>query len=139
MSKADNVALVKRAYKAFLKGDIKAVLKTTADDIEWNTPEVEGMPFGGLRRGKAEVEEFFRMLVEHEEVLEFEPQEFIAEGKQVVVIGRYRGRVKATGQIAESPFVQVFTIKAGKIARFFELMDTANAERAYRKASTAAR
>jgi ketosteroid isomerase-like protein len=133
MSKADNVALVKRAYKAFGKGDIKALLKTTADDIEWETPQVKGMPFGGSRRGKGEVEEFFRLLAEHEEVLEFTPQEFIAEGKQVVVIGRFQGRVKATGKVAETPWVHVFKIQKGKITRFFELFDTANAEHAYQK------
>jgi len=139
MCKAANVALVKRAYKAFQKGDIKALLRTTADDIEWDTPVVEGQPFGGLRRGKAEVEEFFRALGEHEEVLEFTPQEFIAEGKQVVAIIRYRSRVKATGEIAETPLVHVFTIQGGKVTRFFEMFDTAKAERAYRMAAAAAR
>jgi ketosteroid isomerase-like protein len=133
MSKADNVALVKKAYKAFGKGDIKAVLKTTAEDIEWETPQVEGMPFGGALRGKAAVEDFFRLLVEHEEVLEFSPEEFIAEGKQVAVLGRFRGRVRATGKLVDTPWVQVFTIRGGKITRFFELFDTANAELAYKK------
>ena len=137
MSKADNVALVKRAYKAFKKGDIKGILKTTADNIEWETPKVEGQPFGGLRNGKAEVEEFFGLLGEHEEVLEFEPQEFIAEGKQVVVLGRYKARIKSTGQIADSSWVQVFRVQGGKITRFYEIFDTADAERAYRQAAAA--
>jgi hypothetical protein len=138
MSRADNVALVKRAYKAFGKGDIKGVLRIMADDIEWDSPAVEGQPFSGLKRGKKEVEQFFQGLGEHEEVLEFEPQEFIAEGKQVVAISRFRSRVKATGQIAETPLVHVFTIQGGKVTRFFEMFDTAKAERAYRKAAAAA-
>jgi hypothetical protein len=113
-------------------------LRTLADDVEWDSPAIEGQPFGGLRHGKKEVEEFFRALGEHEEVLEFAPQEFIAEGKQVVAIIRYRSRVKATGEIAETPLVHVFTIQGGKVTRFFEMFDTAKAERAYRKAAAAA-
>jgi hypothetical protein len=138
MSKADNVALVKRAYKAFGKGDIKGVLRTLSADIEWDSPAVEGQTFSGSKRGKKEVEAFFQGLGDHEEVLEFEPQEFIAEGKQVVAILRYRSRVKATGQVAETPLVHVFTIQGGKVTRFFEIFDTAKAERAYRKAAAAA-
>jgi hypothetical protein len=138
MSKADNVALVKRAYKAFQKGDIKAVLRTMAEDIEWDSPSIEGQPFSGFHRGKKEVEQFFQELGQHEEVLEFEPQEFIAEGKQVVAILRYRSRVKATGETAETPLVHVFTIQGGKVTRFFEMFDTARAERAYRKTAAAA-
>lgn len=137
MSKADNVALVKRAYKAFQKGDIKGVLRTMAKDIEYDSPVIEGQPFSGPAHGKKEVEAFFQAFGEHEEVLEFEPQEFIAEGKQVVAIIRYRGRVKATGEIAETPLMHVFTIQDGKVTRLFEMFDTAKAERAYRKAAAA--
>jgi hypothetical protein len=46
--------------------------------------------------------------------------------------------VKATGQIAETPLVHVFTIQGGKVTWFFEMFDTAKAERAYRKAAAAA-
>jgi ketosteroid isomerase-like protein len=57
----------------------------------------------------------------------------------VVAIIRYRSRVKATGEIAETPLVHVFTIQGGKVTRFFEMFDTAKAERAYRMAAAAAR
>lgn len=137
MSEQDNIAVVRRGYEAFQKGDIESLLALLADDIEWETPEVEGIPYGGLQRGKKGVAEFFRQLGESEEILSFEPKEFIAQGEKVVVIGEYRARVRATGQTGESPWIHVMTVRDGKLARFFELYDTAAAQRAHRKAASA--
>ena len=137
MSGRDSVKLVKRGYEAFQKGDIEALLALLTDDVEWETLAVEGVPWAGARRGKTEVKDFFVVLAEHEDVLAFEPREFIAQGEKVAVVGHYRGRVKATGQVAETPWVQVFTIRDGKLARFFEVFDTASAARAYHAGATA--
>lgn len=131
MSARDSVKIVKRGYEAFQKGDIETLLALLTDDVEWETLAVEGVPWAGPRRGKADVRDFFGVLAEHEEMLGFEPREFIAQGEKVAVVGHYRGRIKATGQIAETPWVQVFTIRDGKLARFFEVFDTASAARAY--------
>jgi len=125
--------VVRRAYEAFQQGDIQSILDLIGEDIEWNTPEATGVPFGGLRQGKASVVEFFRQLNEAEEVQLFEPIEFIAQGERLAVIGRYRARVKATGRIIELPWIQIFTVRNGKIRRFYELYDTAITERAYQQ------
>lgn len=87
MREQDNVAVVDRCYEAFGKGDIEAFRALMADDIEWDTPEVEGHSFGGHRVGGQQLREFFRLLNESEEVLLFEPQEFIAQGEKVAVAG----------------------------------------------------
>ena len=137
MSDQESVAVIRRAYDGFQRGDIEAVLDSMADDIEWETPTVTGIPFGGRRHGKAAVAEFFRQLTDAEDVQLFEPREFIAQGESVAVLGRYRGRVKATGRVAETPWIQIFTLRNGKITRFFELYDTAVAERAYQQSATA--
>jgi ketosteroid isomerase-like protein len=137
MADNETVAVVKTAFEAFQRGDIPAVLERMADDVHWETLAAAGVPFSGVRRGKTGVAEFFRQLSESEEVQLFEPQEFIAQGERVAVLGRYRARVKATGRTAETPWVMLFTVRGGRIANFYEVYDTAAAERAYQRATTA--
>src|SRR5262245_40570360 len=55
----------------------------------------------------------------------FEPQEFVAQGDQVVVIGRYAARMKPSGQSISSGWVMLFTIRNGKVVRFREYTDSA--------------
>ena len=93
--------------------------------------------YGGRREGKEGVAGFFTELLAAEDLLLFETQEFIAQGNRVAVLGLYRGRVRSTGGVAESAFVQIFTVQDGKITNFLEIYDTKSAERAYQRAASA--
>ena len=61
---------------------------------------------------------------EVQDVVEFEPQEFIAQADKVVVLGRFTMRVKATGRASRSAWVHVWTIEGGKVAYVREYVDT---------------
>ncbi|MGQ0701647.1 MAG: nuclear transport factor 2 family protein [Gemmatimonadales bacterium] len=52
------------------------------------------------------------------------PQIFIAGGQTIVVEGRYRGKVKATGKPIDSQFAHVFEFRDGKVIRFQQYTDT---------------
>ena len=54
----------------------------------------------------------------------FEPREFIAQGDQVAVIGRYKANAKTTGKGWDAEWVMVFTFRDGKIVRFREYSDS---------------
>lgn len=125
MSARDNTRLIQESYTAFSRGDISSVLDYLTDEIEWYGAGPTELPLAGTRRGRSEVREFFRDLNETQEILMFEPQEFIAEGDTVVVLLRYRARVKATGRIVETDLVHVFTLQNGKILRLRQFYDTA--------------
>lgn len=138
MSEQENVGIVKDAYDSFKKGDIQHLLDALTDDVAWVTPgPPDIMPAAGNRRGRNEVAQFFSDLSDSEDVELFEPQEYIAQGDKVVVLIKYRGRVKATGRTAETDLVHIFTINEGRIAQFQEYFDTAKALDAYRPASQA--
>jgi ketosteroid isomerase-like protein len=124
--------LVQRLYDAFKRGDMETLLSGMADNIEWVTPGPPNFPLAGKRRGREGVAQFFKLLNDHEEMQEFEVQEFIAENGFVVVLGHYQSRIKSTGKTARSPFVHVYTVNNGKVTRFREFFDTANALDAYR-------
>ena len=46
--------------------------------------------------------EFFKVLGESSEFEVFEPQEYIAQGDKVVVLGHERQRIRATGQVSSA-------------------------------------
>jgi ketosteroid isomerase-like protein len=105
--------------------------------VEWELPEVPGVEVSGIRKGRNGVAEFFETLANTQEVVNFEPQQYIAQNDIVVALGRYSFRVKATRQVFDSDWAHVFTIRNGAIVRFQEFTDTAAVARAYRKAAAA--
>ena len=137
MNKQENIKLVHQVYEHFKNGDIKALLNLLSDDIEWQLPEIENVPFSGKRRGQEQMGQFFASLVDTQEVQHFEPREFIAQGDKVVALGHYAWRVRSTGREFGGDFAHVFTVNEGKVIRFHEYMDTAAAAAAHREVLSA--
>lgn len=132
MNIQENKQLVMQGYQKFQAQDIEGLMENFADDIEWIGVESEYLPFSGIYHGKQEVLHYFGMLAQAQEAMKFEPMEFIAEGDKVVVCGESKWMVRATGRSYANPWVHVFTIRDGKVARFQQFNDTAAAEKAYR-------
>lgn len=132
MSEQENTKVAQQAYENFKTGNIQALLDQLSDDVAWQLPEVENVPFSGKRNGREQVGQFFAMVNESQETLQFEPREFVAQGDKVVSLGQYRWRVKSTGKEFGSDFAHVFTFRDGKIVGFHEYFDSAAAINAYR-------
>jgi ketosteroid isomerase-like protein len=124
MSEPENERVVQEMYAAFGRGDIPGVLDKLADDIEWRIAGPSELPYAGLHRGRGEVAKFFETFGRSAEFEMFEPQEYFSRGDKVVVLGHERQRVKATGLVVETEWAMVFTLSAGKIARFHNFVDT---------------
>lgn len=137
MSEQENTATVQQAYNNFKAGDIQALLTQMSDDATWQLPEIEGVALAGKRTGRDGVRDFFATVARDQDVIEFSPREFVAQGDKVVSLGHYKWRVKETGREFESDFVHVFTIRDGKIVAFREHFDTAAVAAAYQKAMSA--
>jgi hypothetical protein len=129
-----NKQVVRQAYENFKNADMEAMKGLLSEDVEWQLPEIENAPFAGKRSGREQVMQFFQTLADTQDSLQFEPEEFIAEGEKVVSLGHYTWRVKATGREYGGDWAHVFTIRDGKIAGFHEYMDTAAATTAHQKA-----
>ena len=136
MSEKETLDTVREGYRALNTGDMDTFLKLLADDVEWVMPVIPGIPFTGSWRGRAQVGEFFKVLGEAEEMLQFTQDEFVVTGSQVGVTGRYRARVRATGKTVETPYAHFFTVVDGKIHSFREYYDTAAVAQAYRPTQT---
>jgi ketosteroid isomerase-like protein len=75
--------LVRKAYQHFKAGDNQSVLNVLAEDVLWELPDMANVPFAGTWQGRQQVVTYFRRLVESQEVIEFEPEEFIFHGDKV--------------------------------------------------------
>jgi ketosteroid isomerase-like protein len=124
MSEQDNERVVREMYAALARGDVPGVLDRLAEDIEWKIAGPSELPYAGLHRGRDEVARFFETFGRAAEFEVFEPQEYFARADKVVVLGRERQRVKATGRVVETEWAMVFTVSGGKIARYHNFIDT---------------
>jgi hypothetical protein len=120
-----NVDIVKRSYEAFARDDMEGVLGDMHPDIEWH--QAQGLPHGGLYRGLDEVRRNIFDPLDEEWWDEFtaEPDEFLDAGREVVVVGRYRGIAKGTHKHLDVPFVHIWTLEGDKAIRFRQFLDTA--------------
>jgi len=132
-----NKDVVNQAYTNFKTGNIDALVALMADDVTWELPQMEGVPFAGARTGRASVAEFFQSVGASQEALHFEPRELIAEGDKVVALGSYEWRVKSNSREFGGDFAHVFSIRDGQIVAFKEYMDTAACRDAHQKAMSA--
>ena len=129
----ENRQLVEKAYANFKAGDIPTLLQSMSEDITWQTPEVENVPFSGKRQGRrGAVGEFFSTLASLMDARSFEEREFIAQGDEVVVLGHYVWQVKANGSTFESDFAHVYALRGGQIVAFQEYTDSAAVAKAFR-------
>lgn len=131
MDETVNTLTVRACYEKFGSGDISGLLEMFAEDIDWIIPDIENAPFAGSWHGRESVREYFSVLARSEEITDFEPREFIAQGDKVVILGRSTSTVRATGRHYSTEWVHVCTLKNGKMTDFHEFFDTAAAMRAF--------
>ena len=130
MTEHDNVRLVKGLFAAFGRGDLQSALSVLAEDVDWQSPATRTFPreitWATPRHTPEQVLQFFQELDEKVQTEQFEMTTFTAQDERVVVEGRNRGRVRATGRAYEHDWVMVFTIRGGKIVRHRHYYDTSD-------------
>jgi ketosteroid isomerase-like protein len=117
----DNVELVRRGYEAYARRDVAAVMALLDPEIE--VVQTELLPWGGVHRGLAGAQTFFRLLAEHTDAMP-EPAAYIPAGSDVAVVGRLRGTARASGKSIDLDIVHVWTVREGRLARFAAYIDT---------------
>jgi hypothetical protein len=122
-----NVRVVEGMFSSLQRGDIAGVLDRLSDDIEWRLAGPSELPYAGIHRGRDEVAKFFQSFGQAAEFEVFEPREYLAKGDKVVVLGHERQRIKASGQVVETDWAMVFTLRDGRITRFRNFMDSRDA------------
>ena len=98
-------------------------------EVEFAGPK--SLPFAGKYRGAQGMGEALQKFTGTADILEFSQDEIHGSGDFVTVLGRERCRCKATGREWETPLVETFVVRDGKIRRFLCMYDTARVSQAY--------
>ena len=118
-------AVVQKAYEAFGRKDVPAILNLVAEQVDWELVGPASLVYAGKRRSKKEVGEFFAAIPKADDIHAFEPREFIAAGENVTVLGWESSTAVDTGKKFESEWVHVVTVKNGKVTRWRGFFNTA--------------
>lgn len=124
-----SIEVVKKFYAATFSGDMSTARSMVSADCQWDHRGPEGPPVNQLFVGPDGIEEFFRILGETQETLEFDVKEWFGDGDRVVALGSIRLRVIDTGKEWGSDFAFSHTVQDGRITKWNTVFDmTAEAE-----------
>jgi len=123
-----NIEVIEELYAAVACGDGPAVVVNMDPEIVWN--EAEHFPYADRNPyiGPAAIAEgvFFRLATEWENFQAL-PEEFFDAGSVIVTTGRYCSVHKLTGKRLNAQFAHIWTLQDGRIVRFQQYTDTAQA------------
>lgn len=119
----DNIGVVKQIYEAFDRGDVSLIVSLQTEDTVWDHSGPEGNPLNQVYKGHDGVREFFRILGELQEPVEFDPKEYFASGDRVVALGSFRFRVHSTGKEWASDWAMAYTLRDGLVAHWRPIFD----------------
>ena len=131
LERGNHTKLIQQAYQSIKAADIPSFLNLLAENVLWIVPEMTNVPFAGTWQGREQAGQFFSRMVEVQDVVEFEPEEFIAQRNNVVVLGHFTMHVRATGRTFRSHWVHVWKVEGGKISYMREFVDTLAVSRAH--------
>lgn len=135
-----SLEIVRNVYASFRQGDIHGILANFGEDCEVDFAGPERIPFAGKYKGARGMGEAIKRFTETCDIIEFGPDEFHTDGDFVTVLGHEHCRCKATGREWQTPLIETFVVRDGKIRSFRCLYDTARVADAYAPApATAAR
>jgi uncharacterized protein len=117
--------VAQQAYAAFGRGDVEGILALLTDDVDWRFLASASVPYGGRYTGKQQVQGWFGMVATSDDIQKFEPREFLEGPDHVTVLGWEQTKPRPNGNVFESEWVHVFTLKDGKISRWVGTLDTA--------------
>ena len=120
-----NCDIVRGLYEAFAKGDVPAVLGAFDPRIQWREAEgyiyAAGNPYVGPNTVATGV---FQRLGSDVQNFAVVPGSFFDAGDTVVVEGRYRGTIKATGKPIDAQFAHIWQFNHERVVRFQQYTDT---------------
>ncbi len=122
---SDTEAIVRNFYAALGRGDALSALALLDGAVEWT--EAERSPYyAGTTKGvDAVVKTVLEPINRDFEDFVCAPSDFITQGDRTASFGCYTGRARRSGEALSAPFVHVWTVRGGKIARFVQYTDSA--------------
>ena len=124
-----NVEALRQAYARWSEtkgGSAAEVLELFADRVEMHSVLSDEVRSGvaGVHRTRQEAAEYFEALAREWEMIYYEADRFIADGDDVVMVGRCAWRNRETGKAVETAKCDIWHFENGKATSFSEFYDT---------------
>jgi len=117
-------SVVRRQYLASAAGDLGALRETLAPDVEWT--EMAGFPLAGTYRTPEGVTSNVMDALGREwDGWTAHDDTYVVDGEDVVVLARYTATHRSTGKKLDCRVAHHFVVRAGRIVRFEQFVDTA--------------
>lgn len=117
-------AVVRRQYLASATGNLAALRATLAPDVEWT--EMAGFPLAGTYRSPEEVSANVMEALERDwDGWTAHDDAYVIDAEDVVVLARYTATHKVTRKELDCRVAHHFVVRAGRIVRFEQFVDTA--------------
>ncbi|MEA2273805.1 MAG: uncharacterized protein QOI98_2513 [Solirubrobacteraceae bacterium] len=125
----ENVEVVRTLYDEMAQGRLSTCMYLFDSEVEYARPSPAGEAagLGGTWHG---VEEMGRAVAEFIDAFDdfrLEAQRYIDVGDRVVVLGRFRCTAKTSGVLVERDVGDVLTVQDGRIMRFHQYWERAEA------------
>ncbi|MGK5553657.1 nuclear transport factor 2 family protein [Actinomadura kijaniata] len=122
---------MQRLFSLLAEGKSAEVAELFADSVSFSIPHPPGIPWVPEVDSAEGMRTFFELLQTHVQARELDLHQIIAEGDDVVVIGRMVSQVKKTGRDIDTAFALHVTVRDGRITRYHLYEDTYAVARAY--------
>jgi hypothetical protein len=127
----ENVAAVRRAWEAWIRGDLDAAFAETSPDFEWDLRHFPGWPDGQIFKGRDAVTGFFQRWRDSWDEYEAGVDDYVDVGEnRVLVLGWQSGRGRGSGAATEMEWAQIYTVRDGRLLRCENYADREEALRA---------
>ncbi len=120
---AENVRVIEEVFRAIARKDFDALGGLLADDVTFEIVGPGG-PFAARAEGRERVVEAARGNFAQIEEQRPEILLVVAQGDNVVVVGKERGRYRPTGREYELHWMHQYKLAGGKVVRILELLDS---------------
>jgi len=135
MSGNSNLETAQRIYSNWSEsrgGSAAEILDLFDEDVEMVSALDDGIPdpVAGVHLGRAGAEAYFAGLERDWEMLSWEVEHYVDGGDVIVVVSRCAWRNQATGNVVDTPKIDVLSFRNGRVVRFQEAYDTLGFARA---------
>ena len=114
----ENVELVRRVYEAAASRDSAAVFALYDPEVELDSTRLGIVDSaGGIHRGHEGLRSFFRGWHEAWGNIQYDYEELIDAGEQVIAVVTRHARGRASGIEVERPFALLWTLREGKVSQ----------------------
>ncbi|MDQ0581262.1 nuclear transport factor 2 family protein [Streptomyces rishiriensis] len=122
---------VQRLFPLLAEGKSAEAAALFADSVWFSIPHPPGIPWVPEVDSADGMRTFFELLQSHVRAKEFALRQIVAEGDDVVLIGRMVSEVKKTGRDIDTAFALHATVQDGRITRYHLYEDTYAVAQAY--------